>query len=115
MKCLEYSHPASLSDLELDKKGEKDTTRPSTQSESSSNLASPHGQTSDPFDATKQPALSSSLNTPEGKLSSAIVTGSTGLHRELERALVGSLTTSYRFKKDGLIKKTISNGHLHLM
>lgn len=42
-------------------------------------------------------------------------TGSTGLQRDLERALVGSLTSTYRFKKGGLVKKTISNGHLHIM
>lgn len=41
------------------------------------------------------------------------------VNKHRERALVGSLTTSYRFKPDGLIKKTMSivvNGsHLHLI
>lgn len=101
--------------VELDKKGEKEVARPPTQSGGTSIGTSPQGQPSDPFDASKIPNQGSSQNIAEGQPSSAVVTGSTGLHRELERALVGSLTTSYRFKKDGLIKKTISNGHLHLM
>lgn len=99
---------------ELDKKGEKEAARPPTQSGPSSLATSPHGQPSDPFDA-KEPQQSSGPDVNEGRPSTSIVTGSTGLQRDLERALVGSLTTSYRFKKDGLIKKTISNGHLHLM
>lgn len=72
-------------------------------------------QQSDPFDSAGGPLSGSTQEGMEGRPSTSIVTGSTGLHRELERALVGSLTTSYRFKKEGLIKKTISNGHLHLM
>ncbi|KAK9900108.1 hypothetical protein P389DRAFT_176962 [Cystobasidium minutum MCA 4210] len=100
---------------ELDKKGEKDGGRPSTQSGPAATVASPHGQQSDPFDTAKDSLGASTSEGTDGRPSTSIVTGSTGLHRELERALVGSLTTSYRFKKDGLIKKTISNGHLHLI
>lgn len=41
--------------------------------------------------------------------------GSTGLRKDVERALIGSLHTGYRFKAGGLVKKTISNGSLHIM
>ncbi|GAA5930323.1 hypothetical protein JCM3775_004362 [Rhodotorula graminis] len=37
------------------------------------------------------------------------------LDRVRERALVGSLTSSYRFRSDGLVKKTISLQGLHLI
>ncbi|GAA5891993.1 hypothetical protein JCM8208_002962 [Rhodotorula glutinis] len=37
------------------------------------------------------------------------------LDRARERALVGSLTSSYRFRSDGLVKKTISLQGLHLI
>ncbi|GAA5854116.1 hypothetical protein JCM9279_002837 [Rhodotorula babjevae] len=37
------------------------------------------------------------------------------LDRARERALVGSLTSSYRFRSDGLVKKTISLQGLHLV
>ncbi|GAA5860225.1 hypothetical protein JCM8547_003435 [Rhodosporidiobolus lusitaniae] len=37
------------------------------------------------------------------------------LDRARERALVGSLTSSYRFRADGLVKKTISLNGLHLI
>ncbi|GAA6007959.1 hypothetical protein JCM10207_006980 [Rhodosporidiobolus poonsookiae] len=37
------------------------------------------------------------------------------LDRARERALVGSLTSSYRFRSDGLVKKTISLSGLHLI
>lgn len=37
------------------------------------------------------------------------------LDRERERQLVGSLTSSYRFRSDGLVKKTISLSGLHLI
>ncbi|GJN91987.1 hypothetical protein Rhopal_005015-T1 [Rhodotorula paludigena] len=42
-------------------------------------------------------------------------TSSTQLDRARERALVGSLTSSYRFRADGLVKKTISLHGLHLI
>ncbi|BGP21239.1 cAMP-independent regulatory protein [Rhodotorula toruloides] len=41
--------------------------------------------------------------------------GSQQLDRARERALVGSLTSSYRFRSDGLVKKTISLNGLHLI
>ncbi|BGP36227.1 Global transcription regulator sge1 [Rhodotorula kratochvilovae] len=40
---------------------------------------------------------------------------SAALDRARERALVGSLTSSYRFRSDGLVKKTISLQGLHLI
>lgn len=43
-----------------------------------------------------------SLSRPKGEASS------TGLDRHRERVLVGSLTNSYKFKSDGLMKKTFS-------
>ncbi|KAF8130539.1 Gti1/Pac2 family-domain-containing protein [Boletus edulis] len=43
-----------------------------------------------------------SLSRPKGE------SGSTGLDRQRERVLVGSLTNSYKFKSDGLMKKTFS-------
>ncbi|KAI9462103.1 Gti1/Pac2 family-domain-containing protein [Boletus coccyginus] len=43
-----------------------------------------------------------SLSRPKGE------SGSLGLDRQRERVLVGSLTNSYKFKTDGLMKKTFS-------
>ncbi|KAI6014533.1 hypothetical protein PISMIDRAFT_672284 [Pisolithus microcarpus 441] len=43
-----------------------------------------------------------SLSRPKGE------TSSTGIDRHRERVLVGSLTNSYKFKNDGLMKKTFS-------
>ncbi|KAG8215858.1 Gti1/Pac2 family-domain-containing protein [Butyriboletus roseoflavus] len=43
-----------------------------------------------------------SLSRPKGE------SGSLGIDRQRERVLVGSLTNSYRFKSDGLMKKTFS-------
>lgn len=37
------------------------------------------------------------------------------LDRARERALVGSLTSTYRFRADGLVKKTISLSGLHMI
>lgn len=45
--------------------------------------------------------------------------GLSGTDKEAERSLIGSLTDSYSFKEDGLVKKTMSvtidNRHLHLV
>lgn len=60
----------------------------------------------------KPESMDSGEGPPENQPTS---TGSTGLQRDLERALVGSLTSSYRFKRNGLVKKTISNGNLHIV
>ena len=71
----------------------------------------------DPFDQRPGTAASQSqaadLVPSAGTI--AVPSGATGLQRDIERALIGSLTTSYKFKKGGLVKKTISNGSLHLM
>lgn len=37
------------------------------------------------------------------------------LNRDVERSLVGSLTTTYKFKRDGLVKKTISLDGMHMI
>lgn len=42
-------------------------------------------------------------------------TGVGPMERSRERALVGSLTSSYRFRSDGLVKKTISLSGLHMI
>lgn len=47
--------------------------------------------------------------------SSVTEVGAATLDRARERALVGSLTSSYRFRSDGLVKKTISLQGLHLV
>lgn len=96
--------------LELDKKGDKENPRPESQAGSSSATLTTTSHTNDPFDTSGDASGGPDENRP---LSSSI--GLTGLPRDLERALIGSLTTSYKFKKDGLVKKTISNGNLHLM
>ena len=71
----------------------------------------------DPFDQRPGTAASQSQAADLVPLASgtAAPSGATGLQRDVERALIGSLTTSYKFKKGGLVKKTISNGSLHLM
>ncbi|EGG10180.1 uncharacterized protein MELLADRAFT_115590 [Melampsora larici-populina 98AG31] len=40
---------------------------------------------------------------------------SSPINRDLERSLVGSLTTTYKFKPDGLVKKTISLDGMHMI
>lgn len=45
----------------------------------------------------------------------AILTGPGSLDRTRERQLVGSLTSTYRFRSDGLVKKTISLAGQHLI
>lgn len=71
----------------------------------------------DPFD--QRPGTAASQSQAADLVSSAssiaMPSGATGLQRDVERALIGSLTTSYKFKKGGLVKKTISNGSLHLI
>lgn len=109
--------------VELEKKGASDNdkstagTRPGTSH--SERSSSPRQPLSDPFGAippdSPLPTIASGESRNPEQPFAASPSGATGLQRDLERALVGSLTTSYRFKKDGLVKKTISNGSLHIM
>lgn len=61
-------------------------------------------------------ALTASRGGPmtDGKLPSEIAAEGDTEDRLREKALVGSLT-SYKFRKDGLVKKTISLGGLHMI
>lgn len=68
--------------------------------------ADPVADSSDP----SRPGSSSSARRPLGDGG-----GLQQLDRARERALVGSLTSSYRFRADGLVKKTISLNGLHLI
>lgn len=71
----------------------------------------------------QQPPLastSSAVNLPNGnsmmaRPRSGSESGALSLDRARERALVGSLTSSYRFRSDGLVKKTISLSKLHMI
>ncbi|GAA5897864.1 hypothetical protein JCM5296_006096 [Sporobolomyces johnsonii] len=75
----------------------------------------------DPIDDTADLAPVPSTSTARPTSSSARqrslseVAGVLQLDRARERALVGSLTSSYRFRSDGLVKKTISLSGLHLI
>ena len=51
----------------------------------------------------------------DGKLLGELSGEAETQERVREKALVGSLTSSYRFRKEGLVKKTISLGGLHLI
>ncbi|GAA6011774.1 hypothetical protein JCM11491_000746 [Sporobolomyces phaffii] len=71
----------------------------------------------DAYDLAPVPSTSShrpsAIGTRQRSLSE--VAGVLQLDRARERALVGSLTSSYRFRSDGLVKKTISLSGLHLV
>lgn len=107
---------------ELDKKGEvePDKSKSSSNSAHISPFNTPNQQVNDPFDANAVPSVIATVQDPlpanrPGTGPGTAPSGSTGLQRDLERALIGSLTSSYKFKRGGLVKKTISNGNLHLM
>ncbi|GAA6064634.1 hypothetical protein JCM10212_003359 [Sporobolomyces blumeae] len=75
---------------------------------------------SDPVDDANDlaPIPSTSTSFPSGmnrQRSMSEAASSLQLDRARERALVGSLTSSYRFRSDGLVKKTISLSGLHLI
>ncbi|GAA5956434.1 hypothetical protein JCM3765_005661 [Sporobolomyces pararoseus] len=116
---------------ELDKKGgtsssnkeeEEDPSDKSTApSNSSSRLMGGLTSKSDPLDDANDlapvPSTSSNRlpNAAPRQRSLSEVAGVLQLDRARERALVGSLTSSYRFRSDGLVKKTISLSGLHLV
>ncbi|GAA6041578.1 hypothetical protein JCM8097_004275 [Rhodosporidiobolus ruineniae] len=121
---------------ELDKKGaaarkaddaagaeeEEGEDRPkSARPRGSSRLMGPLTSKADPVDPTDANAVAGSSTDDRPGSSSArqrslSETASTlQLDRARERALVGSLTSSYRFRADGLVKKTISLNGLHLI
>lgn len=60
---------------------------------------------------TRQPSASTSRRQSLTDHSGATLP----LDRARERALVGSLTSTYRFRSDGLVKKTISLAGLHMI
>ncbi|GAA5899288.1 uncharacterized protein JCM6883_005171 [Sporobolomyces salmoneus] len=76
---------------------------------------------SDPLDDANDlaPVPSTSTSRPPNvaprQRSLSEVAGLLQIDRARERALVGSLTSSYRFRSDGLVKKTISLSGLHLV
>ncbi|GAA6047506.1 hypothetical protein JCM3770_005780 [Rhodotorula araucariae] len=71
----------------------------------------------DEQDALTGGPVASGSGTRPGSSSARQRTGgdAAALDRARERALVGSLTSSYRFRSDGLVKKTISLQGLHLI
>ncbi|KAH8113172.1 Gti1/Pac2 family-domain-containing protein, partial [Phellopilus nigrolimitatus] len=81
---------------ETDKRGAGHRGRSDNHEMSSSSLlVNEHGQFADNKDQQ-------SLSRPKGELSNL------GLDKHRERSLVGSLTNSYKFKPDGMMKKTFS-------
>ncbi|BGP66800.1 Transcriptional regulator MIT1 [Rhodotorula toruloides] len=68
----------------------------------------------DPVDDSSDPSRPGSSSAARRSLGDS-GGGSQQLDRARERALVGSLTSSYRFRSDGLVKKTISLNGLHLI
>lgn len=68
----------------------------------------------DPVDDSSDPSRPGSSSAARRSLGDG-GGGSQQLDRARERALVGSLTSSYRFRSDGLVKKTISLNGLHLI
>jgi hypothetical protein len=116
---------------ELDKKApsgsnkeeeeEAPTEKTSTGTHNASRLMGGLTSKSDPLDDANDlaPVPSTSSNRPSNvaprQRSLSEVAGVLTLDRARERALVGSLTSSYRFRSDGLVKKTISLSGLHLV
>jgi hypothetical protein len=103
------------------------TAAPSTSAETGGG-ASPRSQYSSPVQPSSPvPDVPLPLTLPPGNLSppspsSAFNrprrmsdTNDAALNRARERALVGSLTSSYRFKGQGLVKKTISISGMHMI
>lgn len=72
-----------------------------------------------PNDMAAGPSSSSSRHPSASTSRRESLTDTTGatppLDRARERALVGSLTSTYRFRSDGLVKKTISLSGLHMI
>lgn len=118
---------------ELDKKGGTSNSNKEEEDEPSDRSATPSNSNSsgrlmggltsksDPLDDANDLApvpSSSSVRLPNvapRQRSLSEVAGVLQLDRARERALVGSLTSSYRFRSDGLVKKTISLSGLHLV
>ncbi|CAG8619577.1 12181_t:CDS:2 [Ambispora leptoticha] len=82
---------------ELDKRSASGSRKDSTSSSSSPSSSSP-------LSIERQRSESDSGDNLHHHISAA----NTSIDKNRERALVGSLTNSYRFKKNGLIKKTMS-------
>jgi hypothetical protein len=78
------------------------------------NSAGGGGGGGDPSDSQRRRRMPSTDSTMEQQPSPAAA-GSSPAERARERALVGSLTSSYEFKLGGLVKKTISLAGLHLI
>lgn len=63
----------------------------------------------------KRTPLPNTLRRDSNGEASAVASGPNPLDRTRERQLVGSLTSTYRFRSDGLVKKTISLAGQHLI
>ncbi|KAI5476913.1 cAMP-independent regulatory protein [Pseudohyphozyma bogoriensis] len=73
----------------------------------------PHALDQGPIASTSTGAPDASSNQRRRSLSEGGL--APALDRARERALVGSLTSSYRFRPDGLVKKTLSLNGLHMV
>ncbi|KAK4050448.1 Global transcription regulator sge1 [Microbotryomycetes sp. JL201] len=96
---------------ELVKKSTKEAKTDGAGSANSSSAEEPVASTSE----VSVPFASSSRSNDSRRRSFSEASGSTQLDRARERALVGSLTSSTRFRSDGLVKKTISLAGVHMI
>ncbi|KAK4052921.1 Global transcription regulator sge1 [Microbotryomycetes sp. JL221] len=116
---LIWSPSRTLGNFLLYRELDKKAGRPVTDSKSDS-MATQSKETGDDLygdnaDDLAAPIASTSNITDSRRRSFSEASSSSQLDRARERALVGSLTSSTRFRADGLVKKTISLAGVHMI